>query len=102
MNNFKSHFISVLNGVDDSFPYYCWYILIAGVCMQLSIQRYNTMKPENSAHSFLFGTNDLNTVRLVPLGFKVIMHHSKFISWSWSDRGVKVFYIGPAHQNYLC
>ena len=56
IQNFKSNFISVLNGVDDSLPAACWDLLIPVACIQLNILRAFTAKPENAVHSFLFDT----------------------------------------------
>ena len=99
---FKSCSFLVLNGVDDSFQKECCYILIPGLCMQFNMLRACTMKPEHSAHSFLFVTHEFNKFSLVPLGYKVIIHNSKFIRLSWSGRDIKGFYIFPSRYHYLC
>ena len=61
-----------------------------------------TMKYENSAHLLVFGTHKLNKVTFSPLGCKFIIHNNKFICGSWSDRNIKVFYIGNSHEYYHC
>ena len=102
IQTFKAHFISILAGTDNEFPDDCWDELIPGAIMQLNMLRSCTIKPEHSAHSFIFGPHDFNKVPLAPLGSKVMMHEGTYERGSWSDRGVKGFFIGPAHEHYRC
>lgn len=99
IQTFKAHFISILTETNNEFPDDCWNELLAVVVMQLNMLCPCTIKPEHSAHSFIFGPYDF---KKVPLGSKVTRHEGTYDQGLWSDQGIKGFFVGLTHEHYQC
>ena len=61
---YKNHFLSVLSGVDDSFPIYLWDKLTSQANLTLNLLRKSNATPSVSAHTRLFGNFDHNRMYL--------------------------------------
>ena len=75
IQTFKAHFISVLSGVDPSFPMELWDRLIPQTVLTLNLLRTARATPTMSAYHYVNGAFDYNRTPLAPLGCKVQMHN---------------------------
>ena len=76
IKNFKNHFISILAGVDPSFPTTLWDKLLPQAELTLNLLRQSNSTPTISAHSHLFGNFDFNRMPLAPMGCGVQIHEN--------------------------
>ena len=74
IQKFKSHFISVLNGVDKGFPKIAWDYLIPQTNMALNMICRCGIKPAHSAYSYVHGLYDFDAHPLAPLRCRAIVH----------------------------
>jgi hypothetical protein len=88
IQTFKAHFISVLNGTDESFPPHFWCRLIPQTVLTLNMLRRSRINPKLSAP-------------LAPMGTKVIVYERKKQRLStWSDHSQHGWYTGSAPHHY--
>ena len=73
IQTFKSHFISILAGVDPSFPMSLWDRLVPQAVMTLNLLRQANENPTISAYQHVNGNFDYNKTPLSPLGCAVEM-----------------------------
>ena len=106
IQTFKSHFISIINGVDTGYPADAWDQLIPQTNMTLNLLRECNMNPKHSAYSFVHGPFDFNAHPLAPLGCRAIVHQKASGKGGkrggWDNRGKVGYYIGPAMKSYRC
>jgi hypothetical protein len=76
IQTFKSHFISILAGVDESFPMNLWDRLIPQAVLTLNLLRQSNKTPSISAYQHVNGNFDYNKMPLGPLGCAVEIHES--------------------------
>jgi hypothetical protein len=74
IRTFKSHFISILAGVDPTFPPYLWDLLLPQVELTLNLLRQLTLNPRISAWEYFQGLFDFNKTPLGPVGCRVLIH----------------------------
>ena len=106
IQTFKSHFISIINGVDKDYPRDAWDYLIPQANVTLNLLRQCGVNQAHSAYSYIHGTFDYNAHPLSPLGCKAIVHEKSIRNGgkrpSWGNKGKRGFYIGPALKSYRC
>jgi hypothetical protein len=104
IQTYKSHFISILNGVDRDFPEDAWDYLIPQTNMTLNMLRTCAVNPVHSAYSYIHGPFDFNAHPLAPLGCRAIVHDKATgrggKRGTWGNRGRIGYYIGPAMKSY--
>ena len=100
IKNFKSHFISVLAGVDPDFPIHLWDKLLPGAETQFNILRQSNMTPTVSAYAHLFGPFDFNRMPLSPLGCAVNIHIPPDLRASWGVHTRPGWYLGCSPEHY--
>ena len=104
IDTFKSHFISVINGLDTSFPQGAWDLLIPQTNMTLNLLRTCSVNPAHSAYAYVHGPLDFNAHPLAPLGCKAIVHQRRTGNGgrrgSWDNKGKVGYYVGPAMDSY--
>ena len=71
---FKKHLLSILLGVDKSFPTHLWDKLLPEAELTLNLLRQSNATPSVSAHAHLFGYFDYNRMPLAPMGCAVQIH----------------------------
>ena len=74
IQTFKSHFIAILSGLDESFPMPLWDCLLPQAIITLNLLRQASADPTVSAYEFVHGRFDYNAMPLAPLGCAVQVH----------------------------
>ena len=104
VQTFKSHFIAILNGVDDRFPPEQWDYLIPQANITLNLLRPCTVNDAHSAYAYIHGIYDFNAHPLAPLGCRAIVHQRSIRNGgkraTWDNRGKHGYYIGPDLNSY--
>jgi hypothetical protein len=102
IQTFKSHFISILAGVDPTFPMSLWDRLIPQAVLTLNLLRQSNASPTTSAYQYVNGPFDYNKMPLAPLGCKVQMHESTNRRKTWDPRALHGWYLGTSPEHYRC
>jgi hypothetical protein len=102
IQTFKSHFISILAGVDPSFPMSLWDRLIPQAVMTLNLLRNSHKTPTISAYQHVNGIFDYNKLPLAPLGCLVEIHESTNRRRTWDPRSLTGWYLGTSTEHYRC
>ena len=98
----KANFLSVLDGVDPTFPKFMWDNLFVQKKLILGLLCQATLNPSMSSWVYFNGAFDYTATPLVPIGCKIIIHTTSNKRKSWYQRGCEVFSVGPALHNYRC
>ena len=80
---FKSHFRSILAGVDKAFPPYLWDLLLPQAELTLNLLCQATLNPRISAWEYFQGPFDFNKTPLGPVGCWVLIHAKPITRRSW-------------------
>ncbi len=102
IQTFKSHFISILAGVDPSFPMSLWDRLLPQAVLTLNLLRQSNASPTTSAYQYVNGAFNYNKMPLAPLGCKVQMHESANRRRTWDSRALSGWYLGTSPEHYRC
>ena len=102
IQTFKSHFLSILAGVDPSFSMNLWDRLIPQAVMTLNLLRNSHATPTISAYQHVHGNFDYNILPLAPLGCLVEMHDSTNRRRTWDPRLLTGWYLGTSIEHYCC
>jgi hypothetical protein len=102
IRTWKSHFISILAGIDPECPMCLWELFIEQAELTLNLMRACATNPKISAWEGLCGKFDLNATPIAPLGTKVVVHNKPNDRESWGVHGEKAFYVGRAVLHYRC
>jgi hypothetical protein len=74
VHTFKDHFVSILCGMDSSFPLHLWDRLLIQAEHTLNMLRPARMLKTVSAYTYLYGQHDYNSHPFAPPGCKVKAH----------------------------
>ena len=102
IQTFKSHFISILAGVDPSFPMNLWDRLIPQAVMTLNLLRNSHKTPTISAYQHVNGNFDYNKLPLAPLGCSVEMQESTNRQQTWDPHSLTGWYLGTLTEHCRC
>ncbi len=102
IQTFKSHFISILAGVDPAFPMSLWDRLLPQAVLTLNLLRQANKTPTISAYQYVNGSFDYNAAPLGPLGCKVQFHESINRRRTWDPRALTGWYLGTSIEHYRC
>jgi hypothetical protein len=102
IRTFIDHFLSILAGVDASFPPYLWDLLLPQAELTLNLLRQLALNPRISVWEFFHGPFDFNKTPLRPVGCRVLIHTKPVTRCSWDFSAKEGFYIGLALDSYLC
>ena len=104
IQTFKSHFISILNGVDPNYPADAWDHLIPQTNMTLNMLRKCGVNQNHSAYSYIHGPFNFDAHPLAPLGCRAIVHQRATgrggKRGGWDNRGKIGYYVGPEMKSY--
>jgi hypothetical protein len=102
IRTFKDHFLSILAGVDASFPPYLWDLLLPQAELTLNLLRQLALNPRISAWEFFQGPFDFNKTPLGPIGCRILIQAKPVTRCSWDFCAKEGSYIGPALDSYRC
>jgi hypothetical protein len=99
---FKSHFLSILPGVDPSFPPYIWDRLLLQAELTLNLLQQSSFNPWISVWEFFHGPFDFNKTPLGPVGCCILIHAKPATRRWWDYRAKEGFDIRPALDLHHC
>ena len=102
IHTFKAHFLSVLAGVDPTFPKFMWDNLLVQTELTLNLICQATLNPSMSAWEYFIDAFDYAATPLGPIGFKIIIHTTSNKKKYWEQRGREGFNVRPALHHYPC
>jgi hypothetical protein len=102
IRTFKNHFISILAGVDPTFPAHFWCTLIHQAEITINCLRESTCHPRMSAWDEINGPLDFSRTPMAPPGMLVTVHDKPDSRRTWAKHGTAGYYTGPALDHYRC
>ena len=100
IQTFKSHFISILAGVDNSFPINEWDSLIPQTILTLNLLHNANVAPKISAYAYHHGPFDYGRMPLAPIGCAVQFHVKPGRRRTWGEQSTDGWYIGASPEHY--
>ncbi len=102
IRTFKALFLSILAGVDPTFPPYLWDLLLPQAELTLNLLRQSALSPQISVWEFFQGPFDFNKTLLGPVGCRIVIHAKPATGRSWDFCAKEGYYIGLALDLYCC
>ena len=102
IRTFKAHFLFILAGVSDAFPYFRWDCLLPQIELTLNLLRQSNIAPSISSWEHYNGHFNFDATPMGPMGCPVIIHNKPTTRRSLDFCGRKVFNTGPALNHYRC
>jgi hypothetical protein len=102
IQTFKDHFISILCGLDASFPLHLWDRLLVQAEHTLNMVHPAWMLKAVLAYTYLYEQHDYNSHPFAPLRCKVEAHVVPEIWETWAPHTTSGYYIGNAMEHYCC
>ena len=102
IQTFKSHFIAILSGVDESFPMPLWDRLLPQTVMTLNMLRQARTNPAVSAYEYVNGKLDYNRMPLAPMGCAAQVHVSPNRRLTWAEHSLDGWYLKTSEEHYRC
>jgi len=97
---FKEHFISVLAGVDNSFPINQSDELLPQIILTLNLLRQSNVAPNISAWAYHHGSFDYNRMPLAPMGGAVQFHIKPGRQKTFGEHSEDGFYLKTLEEHY--
>jgi hypothetical protein len=102
IQTFKSHFKSILAGVDDTFPMRLWDKLLPQTVLTLNLLRQANAVPTISAWQYVHGNFDYNKMPLAPMGCAVQLYQGSEKRTSWGANTIDGWYLQTSPEHYRC
>ncbi len=102
IQTFKSHFISILAGVDDKFPLSLWCHLLEPAELTLNLLRQSRVTPNVSAFAHVQGNHDYMRKPFAPIGCAIQTHLKPDDRLSWDTRSEPGFNLGTSMEHHRC
>jgi hypothetical protein len=102
IQTFKSHFLTIIDGLPPAFPCYLWDLLLQQTELTLNLLHQSSITPSMSAWEHINGPFDYNATPLLPLGCPVITHNKPATCRNWDFHGSDGFYISVSLEHYCC
>jgi hypothetical protein len=102
IQTFKSHFKSVLAGVDNNFPMQLWDKLLPQTILTLNLLCQSNVAPTVLAHQYVHGTFDYNKTPLASLRCAVQLYANNPQQGTWAKYSTDGWYIGTLTEHYQC
>jgi len=102
IQTFKSHFKSILAGVDDTFPMRLWDRLLPQTVLTLNLLRQSNAVPTISAWQYVHGHFDYNKMPLAPMGCAVQLFQNSERRTSWGANAIDGWYLLTSPEHYRC
>ena len=100
IQTFKGHFISVLAGVDNSFPINQWDELLPQTILTLNLLRQSNVAPNISAYAYHHGSFDYNRMPIAPMGCAVQFHIKPNRRTTFGEHSGDGFYLRTSAEHY--
>ena len=100
IRNFKTHFLSILEGVEGNFPPSLWDRLLPQTEITLNLLRQSNLAPSISAYAHLSGPFDYNKMPLAPMGCKVQVHEKANKRGTWAYHSIDGWYLSTSPEHY--
>ena len=102
IQTFKSHFIAILSGVDESFSMPLWDRLIPQMVLTLNLLRQANANLTISAYEYVNGKFDYNARPLAPMGCMVQVHRHPQKRRTWAEHSADGWYLQASPEHYHC
>jgi hypothetical protein len=102
IQTFKTHFISILAGVDDKFPLLLWCHLLEPTELTLNLLRQSRVAPKTLAFTYVHGTHNYMQKSFAPIGCTVQTHVKPNNCLSWDTRSEPGFNLGTSMEHHQC
>ena len=102
IQTFKSHFISILAGVDDKFPLSLWCQLLPQTELTLNLLRQSRLTPKVSAFAHVHGQHDYMKKPFAPIGCAIQTHVKADNRRTWDTRSEPGFNLGTSMDHHRC
>ncbi len=102
IQTFKSHFISILVGVDDKFPLLLWCHLPEPMELTLNLLRQSRIAPNISAFAHIHGTHNYMRKPFAPIGCAIQAHIKPDDRHTWDTRSEPSFNLGTSMEHHRC
>ena len=103
IRTFKAHFLTILAGVDPTFPATRWdHLLLPQAELTINLLRQATTHTTISAWECINGPFNFDATPTGPPGSRALIHAKPSTRRSWDYRCQDGFYIGPALNHYRC
>jgi hypothetical protein len=102
IQTWKSHMISVLNGVDENFPIALWCQIIRQTELTLNLLRQSNIVPAISAFAHVHGQHHYMRHPFAPIGCAVEIHVKPGNWATWDTRCESGFSLGTSMEHYRC
>ena len=102
IQTFKSHLISIVNGVSDDCPIKLWCQFVPQAELTLNLLRQSNITPAISAFAHVHGHHDYMRHPFAPIGCAVEIHVKPENRGTWDMRSVSGFSLGTSLEHYRC
>ena len=102
IQTFKSHFISILAGVNNKFPLSLWCHLLEPTELNLNLLRQSHIAPNISAFAHVRRTHDYMRKPFAPIGCAVQMHVKPDDRHMWDTCLEPGFNLGTSMEHHCC
>ena len=102
IQTFKSHFISILAGVDDKFPLSLWCHLLEPTELTLNLLRQSRITPNISAFAHVHFNHDYMRKPFALIGCAIQTHVKPDNHLSWDTRSEPGFNLGTLMEHHCC
>jgi hypothetical protein len=100
IQTFKSHFISVIAGVDDKFPIHEWDRLVPQTIVTLNLLRQSNVSPNVSAYAHHHGQFDYDRMPIAPMGCAVQFNENVSRRKTFGERAADGWYLMTSPEHY--
>eukprot|EP00804_Cyclotella_cryptica_P029883 CCRYP_010795-RA/>CCRYP_010795-RA protein AED:0.44 eAED:0.44 QI:0/-1/0/1/-1/1/1/0/166 len=100
IRNFKSHFLSILAGVTDDFPFNLWDKLLPQAKITLNLLLQSNATPTVSAYTHCNGPFDYNKMPLITMGCNAQVHKKTDSRGTWAFHSVDGWYLNTPSEHY--
>ena len=102
IQTFKSHMISIANGVSDDCPIRLWCQFVPQAEYTLNLFRQSNITPNISAFTHVHGHHDYMRHPFAPIGCAVKIHVKPGNRGTWDMRSLSGFSLGTSLEHYRC
>ncbi len=102
MQTFKTHFKTIITGVDDNFPINLWDRLLPQTVLTLNLLQQSNIAPTISACQYIHGAFKYNKMPLALMGCAVQIYKKSEKRGSWAFNLIDRWYLRITPEHYQC